>query len=124
MAKKFIQPGEVIDYTAGSALSSGAVVLIGNRIGVLLTDLASGEVGAAQVTGVWEPCEALHRRGDAGRSAVLGRRQLAPHDDRVDAQARRVRMGSRERHRHDRANQNQRVTACRSRRLRSLSTRR
>jgi len=54
MAKKFIQPGEVIDYTAGSALSSGAVVLIGNRIGVLLTDLASGEVGAAQVTGVWE----------------------------------------------------------------------
>lgn len=54
MAKKFIQPGEVIDYTAGSALSAGAVVLIGNRIGVLLTDLANGEVGAAQVTGVWE----------------------------------------------------------------------
>ncbi len=54
MAKKFIQPGEVIDYTAGSALSSGTVVLIGNRVGVLLTDLANGEVGAAQVTGVWE----------------------------------------------------------------------
>lgn len=54
MAKKFVQPGEVIEYTAGSALSSGAVVLIGNRIGVLLTDLANGEVGAAQVTGVWE----------------------------------------------------------------------
>lgn len=54
MAKKFIQPGEVIEYTAGSALSSGAVVLIGNRIGVLLTDLANGEVGVAQVTGVWE----------------------------------------------------------------------
>ena len=29
-------------------------MLIGNRIGVLLTDLANGEVGAAQVTGVWE----------------------------------------------------------------------
>lgn len=54
MTKKFIQPGEVIDYTAGSALTAGTVVVIGVRIGVLLTDLESGETGAAQVTGVFE----------------------------------------------------------------------
>lgn len=54
MTKKFIQPGEVIDYTAGSDLTAGAVVVIGNRVGVLLTDLANGETGAAQVTGVFE----------------------------------------------------------------------
>lgn len=54
MTKKFIQPGEVIDYTAGSDLTAGTVVVIGNRVGVLLTDLANGETGAAQVTGVFE----------------------------------------------------------------------
>ena len=54
MTKKFIQPGDVIDYTAGSALTSGTVVVIGKRIGVLLSDLASGETGPAQVTGVFE----------------------------------------------------------------------
>lgn len=54
MTKKFIQPGEVIDYTAGSALTAGTIVLIGNRIGVLLSDLANGETGPAQVTGVFE----------------------------------------------------------------------
>lgn len=54
MTKKFIQPGEVINYTAGSALASGAVVVIGKRIGVLLVDLSSGETGPAQVTGVFE----------------------------------------------------------------------
>lgn len=54
MTTKFVQPGEVIDYTAGSALTSGTVVLIGVRIGVLLANIASGAIGAAQVTGVFE----------------------------------------------------------------------
>jgi predicted RecA/RadA family phage recombinase len=54
MAKNFIQPGNVIDYTAGAALASGAVVLIGARIGVLLSALANGETGPAQMTGVFE----------------------------------------------------------------------
>lgn len=54
MAKKFIQPGEVIDYTAGGSISAGAVVLIGKRIGVALNDMSNGDVGAVQMTGVWE----------------------------------------------------------------------
>lgn len=53
MTAKFIQPGNVLDYTAGGALASGAVVVIGVRVGVLLAALATGEVGPLQVTGVF-----------------------------------------------------------------------
>ena len=52
--KKYIQPGEVIDYTAAAATTAGTVVLVGKRIGVVLADLAIGETGGAQVTGVQE----------------------------------------------------------------------
>ena len=34
MTTKFVQPGEVIDYTAGANIASGQVVLMGARIGV------------------------------------------------------------------------------------------
>ncbi len=54
MAKKFIQPGEVIDFVAGANISSGDVVAIGSRVGVALTDIANGATGPVQVTGVWE----------------------------------------------------------------------
>lgn len=54
MAKKFIQPGEAIDYTAGATLASGDVVVMGARIGIVLNDMVSGDVGAVRVTGVWE----------------------------------------------------------------------
>lgn len=53
MTSKFIQPGNVLDHTAGSALAAGAVVVIGVRVGVLLAALASGETGSLQVTGVF-----------------------------------------------------------------------
>jgi len=51
--KNFVQEGNVIDYTAGANLSSGAVVLIGVRIGVLVNDLANGATGPARVLGVF-----------------------------------------------------------------------
>jgi predicted RecA/RadA family phage recombinase len=54
MAKKFIQPGEAIDYTASGTLAAGAVVVMGVRIGIVLNDMVSGDVGAVRVTGVWE----------------------------------------------------------------------
>ena len=53
MTTKFVQPGEVIDYTAGANIASGQVVLIGARIGVALKAIANGETGPMQVTGVF-----------------------------------------------------------------------
>lgn len=53
MTTKFVQPGEVIDYTAGANIASGQVVLMGVRIGVALKAIANGETGPVQVTGVF-----------------------------------------------------------------------
>jgi len=54
MAKNYIQAGEVIDFTAGADISSGAVVVVGSLVGVAITDVANGAVGPASVEGVWE----------------------------------------------------------------------
>lgn len=54
MAKNYIQPGEVIDYTAGADIATGDVVVVGNLIGVAITDIANGAVGPAKITGVFE----------------------------------------------------------------------
>ena len=53
MTTNFVQPGEVIDYTAGANIASGQVVLMGARIGVALKAIANGETGPMQVTGVF-----------------------------------------------------------------------
>lgn len=53
MATNYIQAGEVIDYTAGADISSGDVVVVGNLIGVAITDIANGEIGAVSIDGVW-----------------------------------------------------------------------
>ncbi len=53
--KNFIQVGDIIDYTnASTAIAAGAVVVIGNRIGVAVTDIPSGATGALRVRGVVE----------------------------------------------------------------------
>jgi len=54
MATNYIQAGEVIDYTAGADISSGDVVAVGNLVGVAITDIANGEVGAVAIEGVFE----------------------------------------------------------------------
>lgn len=53
MATNYVQPGEVLDFTATAALISGAGVLIGSRLGVALTDIAIGDTGAVAVKGVY-----------------------------------------------------------------------
>lgn len=53
MTTKFVQPGDVIDYTAGANIASGQVVLMGVRIGVALAAIVSGATGPMQVTGVF-----------------------------------------------------------------------
>lgn len=54
MATSYVQKGEVIDHTPGSDVSAGDVLVIGNLIGVAHTDIASGEVGAVGISGVYE----------------------------------------------------------------------
>lgn len=53
MATNYIQPGNVIDYTAGANIVSGQAVLIGKRLGVALAAIANGATGSVQVTGVF-----------------------------------------------------------------------
>lgn len=55
MAKNFVQPGEVIDFTnAGTAITAGSVVAIGQMLGVALVDIANGATGSVQIKGVFE----------------------------------------------------------------------
>ena len=53
MATNYIMSGEVIDYVAGSNISSGQTLLIGNRIGVAMNTIANGATGAVRVLGVF-----------------------------------------------------------------------
>jgi predicted RecA/RadA family phage recombinase len=66
MAKNFVQDGDVLNYTAGSNLSSGAVVLMGSILGVVLADIASGAVGSVKVTGVFSLAKDTSTEVDAG----------------------------------------------------------
>ncbi|MBB1061891.1 DUF2190 family protein [Marilutibacter spongiae] len=54
MAKNFIQPGNVIDYTAGANLSSGVPLIVGILLAIPIADIANGDTGAVQIEGVWE----------------------------------------------------------------------
>lgn len=53
MTTKYVMSGDVIDYPAGSAVASGAVVLFGVRIGVALAAIAAGASGALAVKGIF-----------------------------------------------------------------------
>ena len=68
--------GEIntVNYTAGSAISSGDVIVIGGtdakkvRVGVALGDIASGSVGAVAITGCWTMAKvsaAVIKQGDS-----------------------------------------------------------
>lgn len=54
MTTKAIQPGKVIDYTAGADITSGSIVVMGQILGIALADIANGATGAVQIDGVFE----------------------------------------------------------------------
>lgn len=70
MATNFIQNGCTLDYTAGADISSGSVVVMGQLIGVALTDIASGAVGALAVDGVFEVPKVAGAVIGAGESVI------------------------------------------------------
>lgn len=55
MSKNFVSEGLVLDYTnTGSAvIYSGSVVVMGDLIGVSITNIPAGKVGAVRVEGVF-----------------------------------------------------------------------
>jgi len=53
MAKNFIQPGNVIEYTPTADVVSGQVVKVGSLLGVALNDIPAGIPGQVQITGVF-----------------------------------------------------------------------
>lgn len=54
MTVKFIQVGNVVDYTAGANISAGDLVVMGHTLGIALTDIANGDTGAVAIEGVFE----------------------------------------------------------------------
>jgi len=50
----YIQEGETLEFTAGAAYSAGDPVVIGQQIGVVVNDVASGAVGVARMEGVFD----------------------------------------------------------------------
>ena len=52
--KNFVQEGNVLDHTPAAAVSGGALVIMGARVGIALTDISAGSTGAVRVKGVVE----------------------------------------------------------------------
>lgn len=53
MATNYVQPGDVIQVTAGADITSGQVVKVGQILGVALTDIANGATGSVAIRGVF-----------------------------------------------------------------------
>lgn len=52
--KNFIARGDVLEFTAGATIASGAGVLVGSVFGVATGDIANGAVGTINLTGIYE----------------------------------------------------------------------
>jgi predicted RecA/RadA family phage recombinase len=54
MAQTYVQKGETLNYTNGSGatIASGAMVLVGSRLGVAVSDIADGATGVLVMAGV------------------------------------------------------------------------
>ncbi len=53
---KFIQNGNIIDYTnsGASKINYGDIVTLGTRVGIACEDIAVGAIGGVSLTGVYE----------------------------------------------------------------------
>ena len=53
----YVQDGDLLDHTPGSAVAAGEVVVIGSLVAVAPRPIAANAQGALAVDGVWEfPC--------------------------------------------------------------------
>jgi len=102
MTARFIQNGNSIDYTPGADVSAGDVVVQGDLVGIAKLDIATGELGALAVTGVfdvpktagvgeaiaagvkvyWDVADGVAKTdAEAGANKYLGKTVLAAGDD-------------------------------------------
>lgn len=66
MDATYIQKGELIDYTPGSAVDAGDVIVQGELVGVANLDIAANELGAIAISGIFDFTKAS---GDGGITA-------------------------------------------------------
>lgn len=52
MSRTYVQPGKVLNHTAGADIEAGDVVVIGDIVGVAQVDIANGGTGAVAIEGV------------------------------------------------------------------------
>jgi len=76
MKATFVQEGVMIDYTPGSAVSAGDVVVQGDLVGVAKSDIAASRQGALAISGVFDVTKG---------SAVFTAGQAVYWDDTNDA---------------------------------------
>jgi len=50
----YVQAGDVIDYTPGSAVAAGEVVVLGDLVAIAPRAIAANEVGALALEGIWD----------------------------------------------------------------------
>ena len=67
VAKK-VSDGSTIDYTPAAAVAAGDVVVQGKLVGIALTDIAAGALGALAVVGVFDLPKASATEFTAGAS--------------------------------------------------------
>lgn len=52
MADNYVNSGDVVDFiNGGSAIAAGAVVVVGNVLGIALVDIANGATGSVRIRG-------------------------------------------------------------------------
>ena len=68
---RFIHNGDSIDYTPGSAVAAGDVVVQGDLIGITKLDMAAGELGALATVGVFDVTKAAGGGNDITAGAKL-----------------------------------------------------
>lgn len=54
MTTKYVQPGEILDYTPNAAVASNSVVVLGVLLGVAVSDIAANDTGGLAVEGVFD----------------------------------------------------------------------
>lgn len=67
--KNYVQEGKRLTHTAAATIVSGQPVLVGKRLGIATTDIASGEKGSLAMCGVFTVTKlqsAVFAQGDDG----------------------------------------------------------
>ena len=68
MTTRYKQPGNTLDYTPGSAVTAGDILVVGNCIAIAPTDIAANATGAVDVEGVFEVPKATGTAWNLGDS--------------------------------------------------------